>query len=395
MNRPSTGNSAPDRDDLRIRAIGVDVGPIRLVRLLQVNPWWTLALAPICISILVAACARDGSLVVKDGSWWSTVWYDVQRFFGRNDGSRSQAEFPLLRDSATFAIVVLQSLNITLIHWQWRSFEVLFSSMYEARSMRGTVMADRPHNGQPSDLSKQIRSENRFYEVLTACNFILVPLCVGAAVFLDSGLKGSSLFRQFAPEKPPSGWFTSAFDHWWASRGWGNVAFVGLSAFFSYYLILQNIVGLRMCVLLIRIRNRLAFSPGHYDHDFRGLAPVGSVLKTVYWSILVNLSSLVLLVAIVQGSRTGHLQPYLAMLVLGGLMYLAIPLLVLDTVKHNAIGDRLAEVEARKLSERDANAAIGVIRSVRVPLNYRRIGFLTLSLLPTSVAAYQLWLWIR
>ena len=119
-----------------------------------------------------------------------------------------------------------------------------------------------------------------------------------------------------------------AFKSWWASpeNTFGQTSFVLTATIFIYYLIIQNIVGLRLVVFFWSNRHRMEMGADlTAGSQHFGWLPLRQLLWTIRWSVTLNACCLFVMVRLYFGWSTAALLG----LFLFNVLYLLVPYVIL------------------------------------------------------------------
>jgi hypothetical protein len=357
-------------------------------------------LIPVALSALTVSAILDGRFNPnQEGFGLVELWlYDFGNLIGINDGSRSFPEFFLLRDTATLFLVCLQVGNIVVLFRQWMSFRDFLPESIGSGVLRIRSREERTR------VLRLVTSTNRSFHIIGRTSGLIFLAVLGGSIFVYQGLGRTDLFKQFAPASPGAPSCTDlfgqlvafsdcSFENWWATGHSGKYVFGGFTTLFFYFLTLQNLVGVRLCWFLFRIRNSFLLQPSPIPQIAYGLAPIAAVFRSVYYSLSLNLISLVTLLLVIQGNQRGNLSFGLGLFAFGVIVYVPTPIMVLNHIRR-----RTARLYCRIYCAYPNARTEGSLRLLAelptIPVRTKPVKVFVLAVVPALVAAYQTYLWL-
>lgn len=280
--------------------------------------------APVVALALIVVAATTNALTVSD---WPGIVIDDWKTLGGAETGQSSSDFPLARDSVSLLVSLLQGANLWLLFRQWQAMTDFCKELEQA----GSIKAKKGNNP-----AKQFSDANTFFESFGSLAPLTLLLSAIAAAVLYVNFGSESIFAAFAPsdldEGGIAGWSQGAYDAWWASPKNlpGMIAFIAVSTFIVYYILLQNVVGLRLSKLVWDVRKQFTYEGDSLNTDGHfGWEPAARVLKTVYQSLSINSACMAMVYYLFNGQKPGGLWPFTFLLIGAGSIYIFVPIWVI------------------------------------------------------------------
>jgi hypothetical protein len=219
-----------------------------------------------------------------EGSFAGYLCADLRAFVAigpANSGGCHRApsmQIPLRRDFATFLAATILTLTPLLTWKMWDGYGRLISHM----TARGSIIID---NADIKNFKLEILIANR--DVKRIGRFAgLTMLLMGVALSQLMAQQGhDGVFSFLRPTTSPPSWSLAAYSGWWASdqHPYGHILYFVIGSWGLYLLTQQNLVGLRLILLLWRSRKVISFGADPINADgYYGWSAVRQSLGAVY-----------------------------------------------------------------------------------------------------------------
>ena len=348
----------------------------------QPRAWPILLILPVLVLVLIAANILQGTLSHPNGL--DRLLEDIGQLSRLTLQTEAEAYFPLTRDSLTFAVILLLTINIAVAHRQWFLIERLIPTLvaYKTICFRGDdadvfrQAIDRANRRLINPLPRADSATGR-----TAWALVRLSIPLMLALLLVSAQRESGVFYRLALPGV-DGWTHEAYAGWWA--GWdghllGPLIYLGLAWLFAYYILVQNYVGVTVLWLFVSQRDRIRFRlnihnpDGHYGWDL-----VRRLLRTVFLSGLGNAFALLLLFNIVPLNTWLWASIWAFFLLVLGPAYILVPVAFLnrdlkahkDQLRAEVVRRLASRRPSSELAERDAGSALQLEHLVHEEVTY-------------------------
>lgn len=397
-----------------------NLNPFRVIQISGEEGTAAYRLHPVVLSLAFGALGVGTAFLVTaiEGTLGSVSDFrpvaDVQRIAGTST-TPAPPEFPLLRDTATWALATIIFLTIGVV---WRQWQLLGSCLRELAANRVLIEKAQPDINRVRRLLGYKRMANykgrhgiegfiarmnHYLEVAGSfpALFLVFSLAVALTVILVSSYDSLGVFRLWNIDE--SSWSDGrfadlAYQNWWASREnlGGHVVYIMIAFVGIFAILLQNVVGLIAVYVIGGFPAFCDFGVDWFDCDGNfGWRPLGQVFRTVRWSLLMHGLALTILFAMVGAGVWPYAVLLLALWACVFPVYLGIPSLVMRSVGSDA--KRAALIRAASDGPDDIERASSVVPYIRhasvKPLRMSRFGvyaFFASILLPTILTIIQI-----
>lgn len=262
---------------------------------------------PLFWLLLVGPLMAGGAAVVAafEGTLGSPQHFAPVADFMRAAGRRHDAApiFPLFRDYPSAILLTVIALTAVLIPHQWRTIKNAIPGLVASGAARPLleqpsgrdslrVLADKANR----QLSFRHLSHIAMLSALVLTLLLIAGLHIASHPFLFSVLAPGDLSPAATVE-----WQEATYRAWWASvENTGGLIFYTVIAWFGIYIILlQNYVGGVAVGVMRKLPYRAKLSVDPLNRDGRrGWKSVTDVWKTVYTSLLLHGTALVVVVMV-------------------------------------------------------------------------------------------------
>lgn len=322
-----------------------------------------LLLAPVLALLVLIVNRIQGTLAHPGGS---TVWeLDFEKIILRRTypteaygGYELSTDFPLFRDYPSLLLIALISGWLYVLYRQWVYMEAYLPTLLKSGCLRPT---------SEDEFTRIVDWGNKWLHRLGRHNLIQFIAALAFTLLIVFAHTQAGIFGILAPTDSPSEWTQDAYDNWWASWRFplGFFTYFSVVILAMYYLIKQNAVGIIVVMGLYRL-DRVAEShldlvnaDGHF-----GWSIFRKNMLTVFASMLVVGSSLLILLLVVSIEQLAWLSTFAVVFFVTSPVFLVIPPLLL-----------------RRRLARDKTARID---HVVEDLEHRRLGGRTTSEIPAE-----------
>ncbi len=283
-------------------------GRLKLIRLVTVG----LVLGPWLLCAIGAAVGHRFGSVDDTGSGLMDFLYG---FLGQ-PRLASPVEMTFMRDVGSQAYLILLGLSTWVIMWQWDLLRA-----YIPDSVSNKVLIPKDEEAA----KKAIDEANHFLGTIE--RYVRLP--IGAIVLIGVGMLAQveardGVFEMLASpdyDSSTSSWKSEMYRGWWAGNSnlTGTMTLVIASSFAFYFIVLENIAGMRAAWLILQgRRQRLWTYDVNTDLDFAkgGWDPIRKVFASIAILMLLHGLTLILVIVAVSRSRTPYALVVLAIFAL-------------------------------------------------------------------------------
>jgi hypothetical protein len=314
------------------------------------------------VAALIGATAMTGTLgSVAD----LQVVADIQRLTGLGEFTPSTPHFPLLRDVASWLLIVSIGSGIVILHQQWRLMSVCISALVE----NGALV--RQADGLPLNRTSRLMGIDRLVAGCTGADALATfvravnermarwrwvlllgtaGLSIGLTALLLVGYQ-QGLFGALAPADlvgtAKAEWVRAAYDSWWASdrHPAGYILYALLTVMGLFIVLAASVVG--VVVIYITIGLRFVCSPGAdwLNCDGRyGWSPIARVYRTVLASLFLLGTTLAVTVVVLGMENFSWIALLVFMYAVTVPLFVVVPWAVFRRVETVARDERIREL---------------------------------------------------
>jgi hypothetical protein len=278
---------------------------------------------------------------------------DVRRIVGL-DTEPSAPSFPLLRDVASWFLLLVIVATCMIVHRQWQLMSDGVSELRlnnvlipetSARPSRLPLLNRllRGSDGQ-DQVMVLLKKINDFGQRIVARAALFVAGAAAILAFLlIQGEKSRGLFqvvmpRGLSPEGQAS-WLSAAYESWWASDSHplGIITYFTLAVFGLYVILMQNVVGVVCAYLAVALSAVAKLDADWLNRDGRyGWRPVARIFRTVYLSLALHGLALSVLVVILGVQNFTWVSGLVLIWVVMVPLYILVPWLAFRSVEGTA-----------------------------------------------------------
>lgn len=197
-------------------------------------------------------------------------------------------QFLLLQDLPNILIQAILSITPYIVYRQWCCMQDLIQNLVADHLVKST--------GDDDCIAKEVKAANRYFLVAGWHCWIFVAVAIFATLLVTIGYSQLGMFESLAPPgltgKGLDSWTSQSYLQWWGNyegRPMGWLAFVALSSFGVFYILLMNVVGMRVVWLVYQIRKAIVFEASVDIVDgYWGYWQVRQVLRFSYIALFLH-----------------------------------------------------------------------------------------------------------
>ena len=318
------------------------------------------------------------------------LWADLRRIFTGRVDDGSAAEFPLVRDVASWFFVLMVAGTCVIVHRQW----VLMSDCLSDAAKSGAL---KPAKATAFSRLHRMILLPRLLSDASPANYlpilvqrvnngmaragryvVVVGVAAGIlALLLVVGENKNGLFRVLAPSSLTGGarsaWVEEAYGSWWASiheHPFGFISYLCIAGFGIFVILLQNVVGVACTYLIVSLSAVCEIDADWLNRDgLFGWRSVGEVFRTVRWSLALHGAALSVAVLVLGVDNFPWILVLVAIWVVVVPLFAVMPILTFRAVERAVRERRVKQLEAELVAQGRATD-VTAIRSYRDEIEY-------------------------
>lgn len=288
---------------------------------------------------------------------------DIAAAILRNDDHVMPTSMPLLRDVPMILVAMALGVQTGNVYRQW----VKIDRMPEVMVAEGTIQ------DKDGVLLSEIEKANDLFSRVRNYSLLAGVVAFSLTMLVLSSHAKNGVYSIYNPADGVYG--RTVYAGWWAnvSNTLGVLSVSGIGMLSAYYLVLQNVVGLRILMIIQRVTYPVQFKglkptfsvnrsvafvlDPHHEDGCRGWRPMDQVFRTIFTAVMASTVALTFLIIQLGPGRSIWIGWGLAIFFVLNPTYILVPMLLFHLRLRAWRRDRLATLRSQ-IAAREAASSV-------------------------------------